>query len=493
MNEKKIKDMLAKEILSLGVAEAFAQSHPIGKVKGTVTRYHLALRPEDRVPYEGADARTRKAFSTGFIPSYGSGLAFKGLAESGALEFFGLTDRGPNGEAPQVPAPEGDGLLDAKFFPAPSFVPSVGIITVDASGARLSEVLPLMVRPNVAACGLPYAPGRLGSSGEVPLLDSLRYEPASKAVFSDHGVDSEAIAWDSKRRVLWIGDEYGPFLVKVDPGSGLLLERYGPGTGLPPVFALRRSNRGMEGMSWDAGSDRVHAFLQSPLSDGRAVLASTGKKEKIERHARFVRWIEFNPATGSTSRMFAFPLDPDQYQDGYTGNAKLGDMVALGGGKFIVIEQGAGPDGQPFNQLVLVDIAGATNIAALAFNPDSSDLEQSSMAKAPVRGADWSAVVPLQKRLLLDLNAMGWVADKAEGLALADDFTLAVSSDSDFGLKTQLETQQGKKVRDVDITELQADADGKLPGYRAWVGRAEARDRANRLWILRFKQALSGY
>ena len=38
----------------------------------------------------------------------------------------------------------------------------------------------------------------------------------------------------------------------------------------------------------------------------------------------------------------------------WMANAKLGDMVALGNGKFIVIEQGAGPGEKVFNKLILV-------------------------------------------------------------------------------------------------------------------------------------------
>mgnify|MGYP003349750221 CR=1 FL=1 len=52
----------------------------------------------------------------------------------GNLEFFAITDRGPNGDGPKVPASlistGATGTVDAKFFPSPSFAPSVGIISV---------------------------------------------------------------------------------------------------------------------------------------------------------------------------------------------------------------------------------------------------------------------------------------------------------------------------------------------------------------------------
>ena len=115
---------------------------------------------------------------------------------------------------------------------------------------------------------------------------------------------------------------------------------------MPAIFAKRRANRGMEGMALDTSTDKLHGFLQSPLTDGNATYAVTGKSEAIERFARFTRWVEFDPVTGTSGKMYAYPLDASDYLDGRTGNAKLGEMVALGNGKFIVVEQGANPAGK---------------------------------------------------------------------------------------------------------------------------------------------------
>ena len=60
--------------------------------------------------------------------------------------------------------------------------------------------------------------------------------------------------------------------------------------------------------------------------------------------------------------------------------------------------------------------------------------------------ADWSAVVPMKKTELLDLNALGWLAEKAEGLTLVDENTLALVNDNDFGLGTMLFDANGQRV-----------------------------------------------
>lgn len=491
------EDTLASR-LSAPVVEKFTH----GAVDVSVTRYQIQADSKYYIPYEGSNARVKEDFPLGFLPSFGSSLAFKGANANGDLEFYGLTDRGPNGDGPNVPSLSGSGTTGAKIFPSPSFTPSIGVITVGKNGAVLSSVMPIKASATANATGLPIPEGSLGNSAEVPVMDAMKFDAAGKAVFNANGLDTEAVVMDKKRNALWVSDEYGPFIVKIDAATGVIQARYAAGSGLPKVFAKRRANRGMEGLTLDAGTDRLHGFLQSPLTDGNATYSVTGKSEKIERFARFTRWIEFDPTTGSTARMFAYPLNGADYDEGRTGNAKLGEVVALGNGKFIVIEQGAAPGGKVFNKLMLVELAGATDIMAAAFNADTSDLEKSSMSGSPVNGADWSRVVPLKKTLLLDLNAIGWLAEKAEGLTLVDANTLALANDNDFGLKTKIFTPDGKAVEGADVTKCEVDASGAIvtstaPGCNAAntirVARGEDRERPSRLWLLKFGKPLTSY
>lgn len=473
--------------------EQFKQATPAGAVSVGLAVVVVRADPAFHVPYEGADPAVRAQFGGGFFPSFGSGLAYKGSTEGGGLEFFCLTDRGPNGDGPAVPAPGGSGTSDSKIFPAPGFVPMIGVLKVDQSGAWIASVTPVQAAPGQNASGLPLPHGAAGSSDEVPLFDSLAFEPGGKAGFHPGGMDPEAIAYDRQRGKLWLADEYGPFLMMVDPASGLVERRYGPGSGLPPVLALRRANRGMEGMTLDPSSGRIHAFLQSPISDGHAYCAATGASEQVEHYARFVRWVEFDPESGATAAMYAYPLDPADFARQRTGHAKLGDLVALGQGKFIVIEQGEGAAGRMFNHLMLVELAQASCIAGCA-----SDLEKSSMGGRPVGDADWSRVVPLKKTRLLDLNALGWVAEKAEGLALVDEYTVAISNDNDFGMQSRVYDAAGNERAGADVTQLHADATGRLtqgaaPGDAVRIARVDEQARPLTLWLLRFDRPLGEY
>jgi len=470
--------------------DEFSQTTALGEIAGSVMRYAIATPSSLNVPYEGSDPAVQAAFPHGFPPSFGSGLAFKGEAGDGARDFYCLTDRGPNGDGPLVALGDDD-TRESKLFPAPSFVPSIGVVRVDRRGARLIASMPILSEQGVPASGLPRPPGSSGHSDELPLPDSLRLDLAGKVGFRDGGIDTEAIAFDPVANVLWVSDEYGPFLLKIDPSSGRTLQRYGPGDGLPSVLSLRRANRGMEGMTVDPESGLVHAFLQSPLSDGKAPYHLSGHAEKVERYAGFLRWIVFDPASAGTRASYAYPLAHADYAKGRTGNAKLGDVVALGKGRFVVIEQGEGANGAMFNHLMLVDTAGASDIT-----PWGSALERSSMAGMAVEGADWRAVTPMRKTLLLDLNRIGWTADKAEGLALADPCTLAISNDNDFGMRTRMSDKHGNDLPDADVTTVTINPDGAIVHGAArddaiGVAALPLQARTRSLWLLHFARPLA--
>jgi hypothetical protein len=128
-------------------------------VSVTVTRYQVQAASSYYVPYEGANAKVKEDFPLGFLPSYGSSLAFKGTNANGELEFYGLTDRGPNGDGPNLPALSGSGTTGAKIFPSPSFTPAFGVITVGKNGAVLTSSTPIKVSATVKTSGLAIPPG----------------------------------------------------------------------------------------------------------------------------------------------------------------------------------------------------------------------------------------------------------------------------------------------------------------------------------------------
>jgi len=461
-----------------------------------ITKYEVAADTSLYVPYAGTSAKVKADFPNGFYPAAGSGLAFKGKAADGSLEFWGLTDRGPNGDGPNVPSPaDATATVTSKIFPAPNFHPSVGLISVGAKGATLKSLLPLADTTGKPLTGLPISASAVvvGGTAEAALDDSLK---AIANGYDANGIDPEAIVISPDGKNWWISDEYGPFLSKFDMATGKLVKKYQPGSGasdLPLILSKRRVNRGMEGLTLDKASGKLYGMLQSPIDDGKATPAGGSKSDNIRNIAKFARWIEFDPST-ETSKLFAYPINGADYDKDRTGNAKMSDLVSLGNGKFIVIEQGSAKDGTVHNRLMLVEIpSNATNIAALG-----SDLEKSSISATVVNGADYSTVVTLKKTPLFDLNAAGWLAEKAEGLSIVDDNTLALINDNDFGLRTIMFDAQGSTIAG-DITECTADAQGVIikdcPAgvVGARVTRGLPEQRPTRLWLIRFPKKLSEF
>ncbi len=482
------------------VPATFTQTNALGAVGISVTRYQLQADAKYYVPYEGAQAAVKADFPLGFLPAYGSGLAFKGRADDGTLEFYAVTDRGPNGDGPTVPVPgDTSGATSvSKVFPAPSFAPSFGLLRVGRNGAVLASSTALRVDAQTKVTGLPPKAGSVGSTGEIPLTDTYVFD-AAKSGFDANGLDPESMVYDKARNVLWTSDEYGPFVARVNIATGVIEKKYAPGNGLPAVFAKRRLNRGMEGLTLDAATGRLHGFLQSPIDpkdgSGKSLKAKPpgGSNTDVRHIAKFARWVEFDPAT-ETSRSYAYPIDGSAYDKDRTGNAKLGDVVSLGNGRFVVIEQGARKsDGKVMNKLMLVELpAAATDIAAMDEN-----LEISSITQAASGGVSYANVVTMKKTELLDLNALGWLAEKAEGLALVDDNTLALVNDNDFGLGTVLLDANGNKV-DGSIEDCTVDAKGAIVSgcpagvVKARITRGSDSERPTRVWLIKLDRALSG-
>ena len=152
---------------------------------------------------------------------------------------------------------------------------------------------------------------------------------------------------------------------------------------------------------------------------------------------------------------------------------------------------------------MLVEVASATDISGAGHNPTTSDLEKSSMSGVAVNGATWVAVVTLRKTKLFDLNSAGWLAGKAEGLTLVDEFTLALANDNDFGLRTIVTDPGGAALSGADVTACKVDATGAMitdaaatgctAGNGARVARGSDAERPSRLWLLRFNKKLGEF
>ena len=109
-----------------------------------------------------------------------------------------------------------------------------------------------------------------------------------------------------------------------------------------------------------SASSPSYGFAINGTGVGGTVVAVNNNKDAVGGNVTNLGDIN---GDGLDDLAIADPADKSVYVVyGRTGNAKLGEMVALGNGKFIVIEQGTGPDGKVFNHLMLVSVGNATDI-----------------------------------------------------------------------------------------------------------------------------------
>lgn len=354
-------------------------------------KFDIEVPSQFMVPYSGDESEFKDGFKTGF----GSALAFKNINSDGTIEFYALTDRGPNADIPKYLK---DGKsVPGKFFPAPNFTPSIGILKVDGKKAEIIDKIELKDSTGKNITGLPLPLNRIGSTGEVALdlnMNSLGYDI--------NGLDPEGIAID-KDGNFWISDEYGPFIIKVDK-NGKILEKLEPGNGLPEIVKHRIPNRGIEGLTIDKNGN-IYAAVQSTLN----------VDEKTKDTAIFTRVLKINPDTKEV-KTFAYPIDKN-----YKSNsaAKIGDIYAVDENKLLIIEQGK-QKGKMENLIYLVDFSKADDITTLG------NLESKGNNLKIKLG---------EKKLVVDLRKHGWDTEKAEGLTLLpDNKTIAIINDNDFGM-----------------------------------------------------------
>ncbi len=453
---------IAKNHLLVAEAEALGKATETF-TDGIITQVVRHTVPDEYVPYTGTDANLLKHFPKGFPLAVGSGLAFVGTS-NGVSTFYAITDRGPNADSPVLT--NGMTSTATKVFPAPNFAPTLVKLTVDSTGVKISDKKELNVNGQKIS-GRPLPNDAIGSSKETALSESLASLPSDI-----NGLDTEALALDADKKHIWTCDEYGPFVAKIEIATGKIVEKFGPTTGLPAVIAKRQANRGCEGLAFGDGG-KLYAAVQSTLDISKNT-------------ALFIRLVEFDPAT-KTSKTYAYPLTPADWEDGKSGKAKLGDLVSLGNGRFITIEQGTFADGKIHNKLYVFDIKAATDISNIKSGSD--ELEK---VKDPAKLAALG-VTRISKTYLGDLKDYGWLMEKAEGLTVIDNRTLALINDNDFGLSFEAKDAAGNVVDPTSLfvssTGVITDSNGKT-GYTYKLLNGKPQERRTQLWYIKLNAPL---
>jgi hypothetical protein len=336
---------------------------------------------------------------------YGSALAFP---PNGSRDLYLLTDRGPN-----IDFPNGN-----KGFPVPDYSPRIVKAHLSGDKLRIDGEILLRRADGTPLTGLPIGAGACGSTGETAFrLDGSVIPP------DPDGIDSEGLVVLGDGS-FWVSDEYGPFLAKFD-AEGRQLQRLTPcNGGLPTVYAKRRPNRGMEGLTITPDGQWLVGVMQAPLENP----TSAG----VRNVSRLTRILFKHIATGAT-REYAYILDDPTLQ----GNSEI---LALSATKFLVLERDGnfafGSPPSTVKRIYEIETTGATDISALGALGATPIAGGKTLEQATVAQLTGAGVVPVSKTLRVDLAAAGFPHDKAEGMALGPGNMLFVTDDDDFGITT---------------------------------------------------------
>ena len=373
------------------------------------------------------------------VPGGGlSGLYATGKDSEGRLTFLTPADRGANGTGTtkDVLKPDGSAGTDGIADPVQPFLlpdyqgrfyklalnETTGVVTVtgEVKLTRKDGTTPITGRSNGKGDQIP-----VDANGNL-----LNFDP--------YGADLESIVQDKDGNI-WMSDEYRPAIYKFD-ATGKLIERYVPvgagvaaglGAGalgaetLPAEYAKRQTNRGFEGLAYDAIKGKLFGFLQSPLDD---VGANDGTKGSL------VRILEVEATTGAPTGEYLYAMagkgstsaaaDSPFYESKVD---KIGDVAYDAARQvFYVLERDSTAGALSYKQVFEVSLKGATNILGNAV----ANEENLSIDALKLQG-----ITTASKVLLTNLSSEGYLPnDKPEGLALLADGRLAVINDNDFGV-----------------------------------------------------------
>lgn len=358
---------------------------------------------------------------------FGSGLAHRAGDAPG--QFWAVGDRGPNIkvlDAIRLYALDSLQTLKdvsgAKVMPWLAAGPTLAKLQLVGDTVELLELMPIRRADGSPVTGLAH-----------PASDQLLSEPLfdldGKPIAPDlDGLDTEGIVALSDGG-FWVGDEFGPSLVRLD-ASATVLQRLLPASSaspnghaaLPAIAAKRQLNRGFEALAVSADEKSLFLAFQSPLAH---------PDEAAHRQARHVRLWELDAQTGAVVAQYAYPLDPPETfrRDVAAGkfandDIKVSELLWLPGDFLLVLERGS----------------ETTKIYQCSLEAERLGVEHLDVSTRPTLeeiSASLAAdsIPPLAKRLLFSSDDHPEVSRDIEGMIVLSSSELLVVSDNDFGVE----------------------------------------------------------
>lgn len=354
---------------------------------------------------------------------FGSGLATRPGDPPGHV--WAIGDRGPNIKVRDAIARYGvaqlDALVDvpgAKIMPRPDVGPTLAELRIAGDTVTLVRMLPLSNGDGSAVSGL-------ANPGSDSLLSEPVFDMSGEPIPPDaHGLDTEGVV-ALRDGGFWIGDEFGPSLVRVDAG-GRVVERLLPtrneAIGLPAIAARRQLNRGFEALAISDDERWLYLAFQSPLAH---------PDEAAHQQARHVRLWRLDATSGKVAGQYAYPLDdPASFaRDKALGtfersDVKVSELLWVGAHTLLILERGSATTKIYRCVLDPAAVLGAEHLDEAA-SPTLEQLSATDDAGFPV----------LAKQQLFTSDHFPELSADIEGMARLSSTELLLVSDNDFGVE----------------------------------------------------------
>ena len=257
-------------------------------------------------------------------------------------------------------------------------------------------------------------------------------------------IDPESFRVDYKGNI-WVGDEFGPFLIKLDKTGKVLRQEIAiPHITSPENPSLKpgdiptiKTTAGFEGMAINPGGNKLYPMLEKPVM---------GDADK-------------------TLRIYTFDVDSERFEEGYflyklDGDAtEIRELVAINDQEFLTIEQNEhwGSDGQ-VKKIYWISIANVEKngevkkreIVDLMNISDPADLDR-----------DGKTTFSFPKLTI-------------ESIIVLDKDTLLITNDNNFGERTEfIKVRLNESLNLTDFNHLKLDTSEWQPrdrNYYAWKG-----------------------
>lgn len=399
-----------------------AASVPVSEIRKYVLRVPEALL----ATFAESAPQLKAAYPRGVRPAVGAGLMLFSAGSAGNVQLRTVTSRGV-----AVPAPRYfDGLTvrnaDVLLGTDANGLPSLGTLSLSSTSADLGALVSLRATDGTLFSGRPTPTSSSGSDGNRNLDESL--QPRSPE-FDQRGVDPAGLA-PGDSGSLWVCDRRGPFLMQFD-SQGRAMQRLGPAGNagalpdvartLPAILESRQPGLGCGGVAVRTTSGEVLFALGAALDiSGRTA-----------NSARLIRLVGLNPRTGGT-RQFGMPIRSTEFA------LRVLDLESLDEQRILaLVRYRDGSETAPYRwEVRTVDLTSASDLSnRLLTNGPNSGLAPEYGSSANI---DASGITLATFSTVLELGALGWIAEDAEGLARINAQTLVVIGQANGGVTSRI-------------------------------------------------------